>query len=128
MPGKPEKGPKMKKRPLAYITAAWSNDECENADRAAKYCDLAYKAGLHPFCPILNYPMFLKATVPQEHKDMKDMAKEMLRRSAVLVVCGSATDEDVMDDIAMARRFKVTTTTLDGIMLVKGKSSNEGKF
>lgn len=45
------------KRPLAYITAAWSGDDCENAELAAKYCRTVYKAGFSPICPTLYLPL-----------------------------------------------------------------------
>ena len=117
----------MKKRPLAYITAPWGDNEFENAERAAKYCRDAYEAGFSPFCPILLYPMFLREDVAQEHNDMKDMARDSLKRSTVLVVCGGTADEDVMDDIATAKRFRVATTTLDGILTGKGQGRSRDK-
>jgi len=115
----------MKKRPLAYITAPWGDNEFENTERASKYCRDAYEAGFSPFCPILIYPMFLQANIPQEHNDMKAMARDILQRSTVLVVCGGTADEDVMDDIAIAKRYRVATTTLDGILLAKGKGRHD---
>ena len=33
------------KRPLAYITAHWGDNEFENTENAAKYCRLVYEAG-----------------------------------------------------------------------------------
>ena len=36
------------KRPLAYITAAWSGDPCEATEQAAKYCRAVYEAGFLP--------------------------------------------------------------------------------
>ena len=33
------------KRPLAYITAPWSDNEFENTENAAKYCRAVYDAG-----------------------------------------------------------------------------------
>lgn len=115
----------MKKRPLAYITAPWGENEFENTEKAAKYCRDAYEAGFSPFCPVLVYPMFLRDDIPQEHNDMKAMARDILQRSTVLVVCGGTADEDVMDDIAIARRYRVATTTLDGILLAKGKGRHD---
>ena len=56
---------------------------------------------------------------------MKDMARDILKGSPVLVVCGGTADEDVMDDIAPAKRFRVATTTLDGILLAKGRGRND---
>ena len=66
----------MKKRPLAYITAPWGENEFENTEKAAKYCRDAYEAGFSPFCPVLVYPMFLRDDIPQEHNDMKAMANK----------------------------------------------------
>ena len=54
------------KRPLAYITAAWSGDDCENAELAAKYCRTVYKAGFSPICPTLYLPLILNDAIPEE--------------------------------------------------------------
>ena len=102
------------KRPLAYITAAWDGNEYENTETAARYCRQVYEAGYSPICPILLTARFL-----QEHKDGIDMARDYLRRSRVLVVCGRTVDETVKNDIATAQRLRITATTLDGILAVK---------
>ena len=60
------------KRPLAYITAPWSNSQYENAENAAAYCRQVYDAGYSPICPVLFLPTFLKDEIPQEHKDGLD--------------------------------------------------------
>ena len=109
------------KRPLAYITAPWSENEFENTENAAKYCRAVYDAGFSPVCPTLFLPLFLRDEIPQEHKDGIDMAREHLRRARVLVVCGSTVDESVKNDIAVAERLRITATTLDGILTVKGQ-------
>ena len=109
------------KRPLAYITAPWSENEFENTENAAKYCRAVYDAGFSPICPTLFLPLFLRDEIPQEHKDCIDMAREYLRRARVLVVCGSTVDESVKNDIAVAERLRITATTLDGILTVKGQ-------
>ena len=101
------------KRPLAYITAPWSNSQYENAENAAAYCRQVYDAGYSPICPVLFLPTFLKDEIPQEHKDGLDMARDYLRRSHVLVVCGHGIDETVKNDIATAERLRITATTLD---------------
>jgi len=62
------------KRPLAYITAPWSNNQYENAENAATYCRQVYDAGYSPICPVLFLSTFLKDEIPQEHKDGLDMA------------------------------------------------------
>ena len=64
------------KRPLAYITAPWSNSQYENAENAAAYCRQVYDAGYSPICPVLFLPTFLKDEIPQEHKDGLDMARD----------------------------------------------------
>lgn len=83
------------KRPLAYVTAAWRGGECEVMEQAAKYCRIVYDAGYSPICPMLYLPLFLNDAVPEEHKSGIDMGRDLLRRSRVLVVCGSYVDEAV---------------------------------
>ena len=109
------------KRPLAYITAAWSGDDCENAELAAKYCRTVYKAGFSSICPTLYLPLILNDAIPEEHKDGIDMSRNLLRRSHVLVVCGHTVTEAMKNDIAVAQRLGITATTLEGILTVKGQ-------
>lgn len=109
------------KRPLAYITAAWSGDDCENAELAAKYCRTVCKAGFSPICPTLYLPLILNDAIPEEHKDGIDMSRNLLRRSHVLVVCGHTVTEAMKNDIAVAQRLGITATTLEGILTVKGQ-------
>ena len=80
------------KRPLAYVTAAWLGGDSGSAEQ-----------------------------VPQEHKDGLDMARDLLRRSHVLVVCGHTVTEAMKNDIATAQRLGITATTLEGILTVKGQ-------
>ena len=44
----------------------------------------------------------------------------------VLVVCGHGIDETVKNDIATAERLRITATTLDGILTVKGQGRGKG--
>lgn len=111
----------MKKRPLAYITAPWGGNDAENMKLAAKYCRAVYDAGYSPICPRMILTLILRDAIPQEHKDGVDMARDYLRRANVLVVCGTTVDESVKNDIAMAQRLRITATTLDGILTVKGQ-------
>ncbi len=69
---------------------------------------------------------FLKENVPQEHKDRLDMAAELLRRCRIVVVCGAEVDEQVKNDIALAKRQHIVATTLDGILTVDGKCKKKG--
>ncbi|NLW70145.1 MAG: hypothetical protein GX061_03600 [Eubacteriaceae bacterium] len=109
------------KRPLAYITAKWSENEYKNTEDAARYCRAVYDAGFTPVCPLLFLPLFLNDEIPQEHKDGIDIGRDLLRRAHVLVVCGHGIDETVKNDIAVAERLRITATTLDGILTVKGQ-------
>ncbi len=106
------------KRPLAYITAAWYGDAEE---QAANYCRAVYEAGFSPICPMLFQPLFLNDAIPEEHKSGIDMARDLLRRSHVLVVCGLTITEAMKNDIAVAQRLGITATTLDGVLTVKGQ-------
>jgi len=109
------------KRPLAYITAAWYGGDRKNAEQAARYCRAVYEAGFSPICPPLYLPLILNDAVPQEHKDGLDMARDLLRRAHVLVVCGNSVTEAMKNDIAVAQRLGITATTLEGILTVKGQ-------
>lgn len=109
------------KRPLAYISAAWSGSEFENAETATRYCRAVYDAGFSPVCPFLHLSLFLNDNVPQEHKDGIDMSRDLLRRSHVLVLCGKQVDETVKNEIAVAQRLNITATTLEGIQTVRGQ-------
>lgn len=107
------------KRPLAYITAAWSGDHNTDTKQAAQYCRAAYEAGFSPVCPTLYLPLFLNDAIPEEHKSGIDMSRDLLRRAHVVVVCGDGMNEDMKNDIAIAGRLNITATTLDGILTVK---------
>jgi hypothetical protein len=109
------------KRPLAYITAAWSGRKSKDREQAAQYCREVYEAGFSPICPLLYMPLFLNNAIPEEHKNGVDMGRDLLRRSRVLVVCGDDVDEDMKNDIAIAKRLNITATTLDGILTVQGQ-------
>ena len=114
------------KRPIADITAPWGDNELEITENAAKYCRAVYDAGVSPICPMLFLPLFLSDEIPQEHKDVIDMARDYHRRASVLVVCGGTVDEAMKNDIAVAERLRITATTLDGILTVKGQGREEG--
>ena len=111
----------MIKKPLAYISAAWSGTETENMEAARRYCRAVYEAGFSPICPTLYLPLFLNDAVPEEHKNGIDMSRDLLRRSHVLVVCGHTVTEAMKNDIAVAQRLGITATTLEGILTVKGQ-------
>jgi hypothetical protein len=80
-----------------------------------------YEAGFSPICPTLFHPLFLNDAIPEEHKSGIDMARNLLKRSHVLVVCGHTVTEAMKNDIAVAQRLGITATTLEGILTVKGQ-------
>ena len=43
-----------------------------------------------------------------------------------VVVCGDTVDESMKNDIAIAERLRITATTLDGILTVKGQGREKG--
>lgn len=80
---------------MAYITAAWSGDDYDDTDQAARCCRAVYEAGFSPVCPVLYMLLFLNDEIPEEHKSGIDMGRDLLRRAHVLVVCGSEVNEDM---------------------------------
>ena len=115
------------KKPFAYISAAWSGQEFTDTDQAVVYCRKVYQAGFTPICPVLYLPHVLNDAIPAEHKDGIDMARELLRRSHVLIVCGDEVDEAVKNDIAVAQRLGITATTLDGILKIRRPGHEEAR-
>lgn len=113
----------MNHKPWAYVTAAWSADKNRAKRSAKRYCRKLYEAGYTPICPLLLLPEFIDMTSADEFKDYMDMSEDMLRRSRLLVVCGTAVDETVLTDIAIANRFHVASSTMRGVLGVD-KSKN----
>jgi len=111
------------KRPLAYITSAWSGDKFDDMITASVYSRELYEAGFSPICPNLYMAMFINSDIPGEHENKASMSMDILKRSRVLVVCGLGVDETVKTDIAAATKLGITATTLDGILIV----SNHGR-
>ena len=115
------------KKPFAYISAAWGGQDFTFNDPAVVYCRTLYQPGFTPICPVLYLPHFLNDSIPAEHKDGIDMARELLRRSHVLIVCGDEVDEAVKNDIAVAQRLGITATTLDGILKIRSQGHEEAR-
>ena len=99
----------MNNKPWAYVTAAWSTDRSRAKRSAKRYCRKLYEAGYTPICPLLSLPEIINYI---------DMSEDMLRRSRILVVCGTAVDETVLTDIAIANRFHVASSTMRGVLTV----------
>lgn len=49
---------------------------------------------------------------------------ELLLCSHVPVVCGHLVDEAMKNDIAVAERLRITASTLDGVLTVKGQGKH----
>ena len=108
----------MNNKPWAYVTAAWSTDRSRAKRSAKRYCRKLYEAGYTPICPLLSLPEIINVSNADEFKDYIDMSEDMLRRSRILVVCGTAVDETVLTDIAIANRFHVASSTMRGVLTV----------
>ena len=109
---------RMNNKPWAYVTAAWSTDRSRAKRSAKRYCRKLYEAGYTPICPLLSLPEIINVSNADEFKDYIDMSEDMLRRSRILVVCGTAVDETVLTDIAIANRFHVASSTMRGVLTV----------
>ena len=72
---------------------------------------------------VLLLSKLLLAQVYDQGKDFLDMSEDLLRRSRILVLCGTGVDETVLNDIAIANRFHIASSTLDGIRSVEKKIS-----
>lgn len=108
----------MNNKPWAYVTAAWSTDRSRAKRSAKRYCRKLYEAGYTPICPLLSLPEIINVSNADEFKDYIDMSEDMLRRSRILVVCGTTVDETVLTDIAIANRFHVASSTMRGVLTV----------
>ena len=100
------------KRSLAYITAAWRGDPAADMEQAAHYCRVVYDAGYSPICPMLYLPLFLDNAMLEEHKSGIDIRRDLLRRSPGAGGMRHNIIEAMKDDIAAARRSRITATTL----------------
>lgn len=102
--------------PRAYVTASWSKNRVDAEDQARKYCSELVKAGYLPLCPVLAFSGIISEDDPDGEKKKREMSEDLLRRARFLVVCGHNINEDVKEDITLARRAKVIPTTLEGVL------------
>jgi hypothetical protein len=102
--------------PRAYVSAAWNENPVVARDEAVKYCIALVQEGYLPLCPVLAFDGIFPAEVEDAHKRRREMSEDLLRRSRFLVICGEARNEEVEDDIAIARKAKVIVTTLKGVI------------
>ena len=102
--------------PRAYVTAAWSRKRNEAEEEARRYCQILVDNGYCPICPVLAFSGIFDEENPDSHKLLKEMSEDLLKRARFLVVCGTHMNEDVQDDISIAKKAKLIVTSLDGIV------------
>lgn len=102
--------------PRAYVTAAWSKNKVEAEDEARKYCRELVRAGYLPLCPILAFSGIISEEDPDAEKKRREMSEDLLKRARFLVVCGKKVNDDVKEDISIAKHSKVIPTTLEGVL------------
>ena len=102
--------------PRAYVTAAWNKNSIIAQAEAKKYCRELVKEGYLPLCPILVFDGFFSLDDMDSHKRKKEMSEDLLRRARFLVICGDMQNDEVKDDIAIAKKAKVIVTSLKGVI------------
>ena len=73
----------------------------------------------------MSLPEVIDVSNADEYKDYMDMSEDMLRRSRILVGCGSAVNETVLTDIAIANRSHVASSTMRGVLGVDKNRKDE---
>ena len=102
--------------PRAYVTAAWNKNPVVAKEEAKKYCSELIKEGYLPLCPILAFDGIFSSEDTDSHKRRKEMSEDLLRRARILVICGNKKNDEVKDDIAIAKKAKVIVTSLEGVI------------
>ena len=102
--------------PRAYVTSQWSKNPVEAADQAKKYCSELVKAGYLPLCPVLVFSGIIAEDDPDGEKKRREMSQDLLKRARFLVVCGKKINDEVREDISIAKLSKVIPTTLEGVL------------
>ncbi len=102
--------------PRAYVTAAWSKNRVDAESEARKYCKELVKAGYLPLCPVLAFSGIISDKDPDAEKKRREMSEDLLKRARFLVVCGDEINDDVREDISIAKHSKVIPTTLSGVL------------
>ena len=102
--------------PRAYVTAAWNKNPVVAKEEAKKYCRELIKEGYLPLCPVLAFDGIFSTDDTDSHKLKKEMSEDLLRRARFLVICGNKQNDEVKDDIAIAKKAKVIVTSLEGVI------------
>ena len=93
-----------------------SRNKVEAEDEARKYCRELVRAGYLPLCPILAFSGIISEEDPDAEKKRREMSEDLLKRARFLVVCGKKVNDDVKEDISIAKHSKVIPTTLEGVL------------
>lgn len=108
----------MKPTTFAYVCAPFQNSEGFPSHKAKDYCLALYELGYIPMAPNLMFSRFLRESVPEQRGARRDMARQLLRRCRVLVVCGDKITEEMEAEILLAKRLHIVSTTLAGIKTI----------
>lgn len=107
--------PSLRKR--VYICSPYRGDTetaiAENVRLAICYCQMAVRKGCLPFAPHIYLTQFLDDTKPDERKLGLSLGLEMLRGCQEVWVCGGTVSADMRNEIAEAKRFGITITTIE---------------
>ena len=114
--------------PRAYVTAAWNKNPVVAKEEAKKYCSELIREGYLPLCPVLAFDGIFSSEDMDAHKRRKEMAEDLLRRARFLVICGSKQNDEVKDDIAIAKKAKVIVTSLEGVIGYEKRLQNMQLF
>ena len=102
--------------PRAYVTAALDKNPVVAKEEARKYCSELIREGYLPLCPVLAFDGIFSTEDTESHKRRREMSEDLLRRARFLVICGKEQNDEVNDDIAIARKAKVIVTSLEGVI------------
>ena len=100
----------------AYVSAAWSKNKNVAEEEAKRYCRILVDNGYCPICPVLAFSGIFDEEDPGAHKFQREMSEDLLKRARFLVVCGDRMNEEVQDDISIAKKAKLIITSLEGIV------------
>ena len=104
---------------LAYVTSVWSESEKERRKQLLENCGKVMASGYIPICPEKAFDGLFDEDDPDAMAKKKAYARTLLSRCRMVIVCGTARDEQVSDDIQYAVSHNIPVTTLDGIVSVR---------
>ncbi len=109
------------KRTFVYICSPYRGNTSANVRKAREYCRKAYEAGYLPIAPHLLFPQFLVEAVPEERENGMEMAKALLRRCRLIMVCGDTVTDGMMEEIMLANKLNMPVASLEETLAVRRK-------